>query len=1028
MRTLALILILLGFATHLCAAKVVTVAQLEEFLTASPTRTDADLARQISELQLGERLSPEKFERLNAKMPGAKSREALIALADVSAFLAPPAAETPSVPAPDVAEQRRIMGLVVGYVGKVIPQLPNFFATRVTTRFEDTPLMQNPVGGFIPHEPIHLLDETTAKVLYRDGREVVDSGSAKNKPQPMTAGLNTWGVFGPILGIVLVDAAQSNLVWSHWEQGANGLEAVFRYSVPKEKSHYEVNYCCVAEQAAAASANVHPFRQLAGYHGEMSVDPETGTILRLTLEADMKTADPVVKAAIVVEYGTVEIGGSKYVCPVRSVSTTLAQTVQVDPRYKFAVANALQPLKTSLSDTRFEHYHVFRVESRVVEGDVTELKPLADASKSTEADSAASASTASVSPTENSEPIVQAPEQAATVAAPPAPVTAQPTPAPLPEISAATTQGLPEVEEVDRTTISADSPNPGFTLRSTTRLVDVGVVAFDKKGHAITDLKAEDFEIFDNGARQHVRFFSQPNQTGTAVAGAGAAMTKSDAAPTVYSNRRAAEPSQKMQTSQPENSTTVLLIDSSNLAWGDLSYARGEMLRFVKSLSSGESVGLFALKGAGFQILLEPTLNRAQLADQLSHWMPNALDLARAQQEEQRNRQQIEYVQNVSDLLYTNGNLPNDGTRVVDPQLRALGSNPARDFLAILPGIARHLAVMPGHKSLIWISSDNVLADWSDTAPSIEKGSSHIDPLLLNAQEALNEAYVSLYALDASQLEGGVVAASLPHGNVQLSPTVNAATQMATLPPGQREEVQEALDKSNRDINSGRLTAQMHQDTHPIQGMFRELADATGGRALRRAGDIAGELNAVVADGRGVYQLSFVPDSPADDTYHHLTLKVAGRKDIALRYRGGYLYSREPATIKTSFEQATWQPRDVTDIGITARSQTASNGSTLTLNILAADLAMKQEGGLWTDKLDIFLMERDDAALRCKITGKTLGLRLKPGTYERVLRDGIEVFQPVNAKSGSGSVRVVIVDENSGRMGSVTIPGEALNR
>jgi len=73
-------------------------------------------------------------------------------------------------------------------------------------------------------------------------------------------------------------------------------------------------------------------------------------------------------------------------------------------------------------------------------------------------------------------------------------------------------------------------------------------------------------------------------------------------------------------------------------------------------------------------------------------------------------------------------------------------------------------------------------------------------------------------------------------------------------------------------------------------------------------------------------------------------------------------------------------------------------------------------------------MERDDAALRCKITGKTLGLRLKPGTYERVLRDGIEVFQPVNAKSGSGSVRVVIVDENSGRMGSVTIPGEALNR
>jgi hypothetical protein len=80
MRTLALILIVLGFATHLSAAKVVTVAELDELLSASQSRTDADLARQISELQLGERLNPEKFERLNARMPGAKSREALIAL------------------------------------------------------------------------------------------------------------------------------------------------------------------------------------------------------------------------------------------------------------------------------------------------------------------------------------------------------------------------------------------------------------------------------------------------------------------------------------------------------------------------------------------------------------------------------------------------------------------------------------------------------------------------------------------------------------------------------------------------------------------------------------------------------------------------------------------------------------------------------------------------------------------------------------------------------------------------------------
>ncbi len=63
------------------------------------------------------------------------------------------------------------MGLAANYVTKTIPQLPNFFATRATTRFEDTPLVQKP-GGFIPYEPLHQVGTSSVTVLYRDGREV----------------------------------------------------------------------------------------------------------------------------------------------------------------------------------------------------------------------------------------------------------------------------------------------------------------------------------------------------------------------------------------------------------------------------------------------------------------------------------------------------------------------------------------------------------------------------------------------------------------------------------------------------------------------------------------------------------------------------------------------------------------------------------------------------------------------------------------------------------------------------------------
>ena len=1029
-RMIVVLLILTAVASSLRAARRVTAAQFENAVAAFRAKSDAEAAFLVADMQLTERLGEARLARLNAMLTGEKSRQALTAVADASEFQPPPLEEIPATAVPDLAAQKRIMGLVAGYVSKAIPKLPNFIATRATDFFEDTPLLVEPAAS-IPYQPLHLVGHSSSTVLFRDGREVEEPMSKLARKSKQPRGLQSWGEFGPILATILVDAAQNTLAFSRWESGPAGLEAVFRYNVPQPRSHYDVNYCCVVNEAASAVANTSPFHEIVGYHGDMAVDPEKGSILRLSVIAELKAGSPVTRADILVNYGPVTITGQTYLCPVKSVSITTAQMVQLDPVLGYPLARQMQPLKTMLNHVTFEQYHVFRSESRVLTaesgaggaaagsemGNAAHESPAAkgqpDEPKASDQPNANAAPSATETSVVADTAAAHGASADAAIAQPAAaaPASAEPEP---PEFTIGDTADVLNAPEQSQPPAAAS----GFRLRTTTRLVDVGLVAYDNKGRPVTDLKQSDFEIYDNGRRQEIKYFSQASQDVAPASPAQPGNSGANGPPEpVYSNRQL-EPAIQPRGPASGSHATILLIDSANLSWSDFQYAREEMLRFLKGLPAGEPVGLYVLRSFGFEILLESTPDHSLVAATLSRWMPSAQDLQRAQEAEQRNRQHIDWVAHTSDLVNLNGNDGKDpeqsfsGTGRVeaskhgaDPQLRSMGANPQRDALVWLEMVARHLAMIPGHKSLVWVSCDNVLANWqSQSASREEKGPNLLDPLNLRAREALNDSHVSIYPLDASQLEAGVITADLQNRLVQVK--IPSPADPPPPPP---------------DPN-GRYAAQMHQDLRGTMPEFRELAEATGGRALRRAGDIAAELNGIAEDGRAAYLLSFNPDSPADDKYHVITVKLTGRRNLTLRYRTGYLYEKESATLKERFQKAAWQPRDLNEIALTATPEGAGKDAALKLNIAATDLEMAQAGGHWTDTLDIFLIARNDAEFRAKFSGRTLGLRLLPATYQKVLREGIVVEQPLPAGSDAGSLRIVVVDRNSGRIGSLTLP------
>jgi hypothetical protein len=84
----------------------------------------------------------------------------------------------------------------------------------------------------------------------------------------------------------------------------DGPRAVFRYVTPAERSHYEVGGCCLPD-----SDRTTAFQRLAGLKGEIAIDPASGAILRLALQADLKSTTPLARSDIMIEYGQV-VGGS----------------------------------------------------------------------------------------------------------------------------------------------------------------------------------------------------------------------------------------------------------------------------------------------------------------------------------------------------------------------------------------------------------------------------------------------------------------------------------------------------------------------------------------------------------------------------------------------------------------------------------------------------------------------------------------------------------------------------------------------
>ncbi len=573
-RSLALVLAWSTAGSLFAAGVTVNELNKEIVAAAANHRSDADTARRIAGLQVSERITADTLAALQSHAPGPRTAATLEELMAQGAFLAPPAAEVSRDPPPSLPEQKSIFEHTVNYVLSYAHRLPNLLCIESILRFDDNALRSTENARILGK--LHFLDLITAQVTYSQGDETVAVKAVNGKPftGSHAFGITTSGEFGNEIVALMQPKTRTKASWSHWELLHGKRMAVFQYSVLANNSQYFLSFGC-------AGTKVESVR--AAYYGLLFIEPETGTIVRITRRTQgLPASFPTKQADTAIEYGPVSIGGESYMLPIRSV------TDAVSPAGCDNASRAM-PMHT-LNEIRFTSYRLFQAESKLVAS-----------SEPNKPDSPARADSKSSAPAETD--LATKPEPETTETAP-APESGEIARAAEPLFSL---PGAPPFRESGKPEISnrEDTFATHAAFRERVSVVTVPVIVRDREGRTVHGLDKDDFELIDNGKRQMITNFAE-QQTAPGVA------TRSPISLATADSEQALP-----------GRYVAYVFDDLHLNAGDLARTRAAAERvYMDLLTSGTRLAILTISG---KVSLGFTDDRSKLLAAFGRLRPNPI-------------------------------------------------------------------------------------------------------------------------------------------------------------------------------------------------------------------------------------------------------------------------------------------------------------------------------------------------------------------------------------------------------------------
>jgi len=330
-----------------------TVQELRDRVAAAQHtgKSDIDLAKELSGMELSEELPASEMGRLVALLPGPLSTEQLYVLEARNAALPPPPENLPAIAAPDEAEQNAMLAKAREWTANVYAQLPPLSARCLIARFQDGYAEVVPTTGAkqandrsreaIPAQgglDIRLINKHLDKARFVNGIEVETVFTETTEPGGNGVSALVEEPLSP--NAILQEAMDGRgLRFLRWESVNGWRLAAFSFEVDKKRTQFGLAYQAVSIESkpvggietnggAVTTSTVvnnvvsRSFHHRAGYAGEVFIEPDSGVVLRTITEAAFKPDSIFHSETIRTDYARLPVAGKTLVVPVRRFKIT----------------------------------------------------------------------------------------------------------------------------------------------------------------------------------------------------------------------------------------------------------------------------------------------------------------------------------------------------------------------------------------------------------------------------------------------------------------------------------------------------------------------------------------------------------------------------------------------------------------------------------------------------------------------------------------------------------------------------------